>query len=67
MPEPSESLPIFLFNAGFDVWIDGNRGSIYQRGHKDASIIPEKYWNFTMNEMGVEDQKAQIDYILKAS
>jgi pimeloyl-ACP methyl ester carboxylesterase len=62
-----DSTPISLYKAGFDVWIDGNRGTIYQRGHDNAEITQEEYWNFSSTEMALEDQPAQIEYILETT
>lgn len=67
MPEPHVSLPIRLFDEGYDVWIDGNRGGLYQRGHSDEDITQEKYWDWGMNQQGIEDQGAQIEYIIGAT
>jgi hypothetical protein len=64
MPEPSTALPIALFNEGFDVWLDGNRGTIYQRGHKSLDNTSAEYWDFGIIEQGSEDQVAQINYII---
>ena len=54
MEEPSVSLVVQLFNYGFDVWVDGNRGSLYQRG-KSEDQSEEDYWNFTFRNMALED------------
>jgi hypothetical protein len=27
----TSALPIFLYQYGYDVWIDGNRGTLYNR------------------------------------
>ena len=55
MPEPSKALPIKLFDSGFDVWIDGNRGATYQKGYDESKITPADYWDFTVVEMGTQD------------
>lgn len=64
MSQPTKALPINLFDYGFDVWIDGNRGSIYQQQNADWTRNNAEYWDFTFREMAMEDQVAQIDYIL---
>ena len=61
-----DSLPISLFNYGFDVWLAGNRGTIYNQGTVDAngdvtdtfSSNPDEYWNWTVNELGQKDTMA---------
>jgi hypothetical protein len=50
MLEPSKGVPVALLDAGFDVWIDGNRGTMYQRGHEDRNISEEEYWDFGVVE-----------------
>ena len=30
MPMPTNALPVELLYQGYDVWIDGNRGTLYQ-------------------------------------
>ena len=64
MSQPTKALPINLFDYGFDVWIDGNRGSLYQQQNADWTRSDSQYWDFTFREMAMEDQVAQIDYIL---
>jgi len=67
MPGYHDAMPIMLLDAGYDVWIDGHRGSKYQRDHQDASISPEKYWDFSFYDEGRIDQPAQIEYILQTT
>ena len=66
MTQPTKALPINLFDYGFDVWIDGNRGTIYQQQNEvyDREGEDGEYWNWTFREMAMEDQRAQIDHIL---
>lgn len=49
-----KSIPIALHDEGYDIWLDGNRGTIYQRGHK-YPVSQEIYWDFSYSDMGVED------------
>ena len=64
MTQPTKALPINLFDYGFDVWIDGNRGTIYQQQNEVYTRDDAEYWDWTFREMAMEDQTAQIDYIL---
>ena len=52
-----------ILEAGFDVWIDGNRGTLYQRDHINESIDEKEYWDFSFYEMGLYDIPAEIEYI----
>jgi hypothetical protein len=47
------SIPVALWDAGYDVWIDGNRGTTYNRGHVNADISQKEYWDFTTIDMGI--------------
>ena len=29
MPQPGDAFVVGLVNAGYDVWLDGNRGTLY--------------------------------------
>ena len=51
MPETHASLPMALLERGFDVWLDGNRGTMYQRGHTEEDIYEEDYWDFSFADM----------------
>ena len=72
MPDYHESIPIQFLEAGFDVWIDGNRGTKYQRETVEylatgEQIPDDEFWDFTAMDMGLYDQPAQIEYILSAT
>ena len=41
-------LPIALFDAGFDVWIGNQRGTM----EDDADSTTAEYWNFTLKDLG---------------
>jgi len=69
MPQPTMALPISLFNYGYDVYIDGNRGTIYNditsatkevddKGEKKEVPLEredEEYWQFDFRQMALED------------
>ena len=63
MPQQSESIPVQLLEAGFDVWMEGNRGTKFQRGHSKKGNSKSNFWKFTLNDMARYDQTAQINYI----
>jgi len=52
------AIPIMILDAGYDVWIDGNRGTTYQRGNLDLDWVEDEFWDFSYKEMGIEDQPA---------
>ena len=69
MPQPTMALPISLFNYGYDVYIDGNRGTKYNsvtsatkevddNGTKKEVTLTrddEEYWQFDFRNMALED------------
>jgi hypothetical protein len=65
MPLPTKPLPVSLFDYGYDVWVDGNRGTTYQDGGKDRTLADTWTWDF--RDMALEDQVAQIDFITSVS
>ncbi|KAJ8922169.1 hypothetical protein NQ315_004104 [Exocentrus adspersus] len=59
------SLPYYLADRGFDVWILNARGSPFSRKHKYLDIKKDvEYWWFSYHEIGVYDLPANIDYIV---
>lgn len=67
MPEPSEAIPIELFNYGFDVWVDGNRGTLYNDQHESLTRSDAAYWDFSYKQMAVNDTVAAINYITETA
>ena len=59
-----QSFHLKLVDAGYDVWIGNNRGTMYSWGHKtlDAATDPE-YWDWTWGNMGLSDDTANITAI----
>ena len=57
-----------VVDAGYDVWIGNNRGTMYSWGHKtlDAASDPE-YWDWTWGNMGLSDDTANITAIKNAT
>ena len=59
---------IQLFNIidmGFDVWTNAFRGPQYNQGHVTLSTDSFEYWNFSLDEQGLYDLPAAVDYIYK--
>jgi pimeloyl-ACP methyl ester carboxylesterase len=53
----------YLIEAGYDVWLGNNRGTIYSRGHASLTHDDDEYHAFSFYEMGKYDVPAMIDYI----
>ena len=55
--EGADSLAFFFAEAGFDVWLNNNRGTIFSRDHKylDRVSDAEQYFNFSLQDMGKYD------------
>lgn len=66
----TDDLPFHLqlYDAGYDVYIGNNRGTMYSWGHKtlDAATDPE-YWDWTWAQMGMNDDMANIKAIKSKS
>ena len=63
-----QSFSLKLVDAGYDVWIGNNRGTMYSWGHKtlDAAVDAE-YWDWTWADMGLYDDPANINMIKAAT
>ncbi|CAG9795236.1 unnamed protein product [Diatraea saccharalis] len=64
---PNRSLSYQLADAGFDVWLFNSRGNRYSKEHIEQNIPKEKYWDFSLDEMGIRDLPPTIDYILNVT
>ena len=55
---------LLLVDAGYDVWIGNNRGTMYSWDHETLSSKDDNdYWMFTWADMGLYDLPANIDKI----
>ncbi|XP_069680363.1 lipase 3-like [Periplaneta americana] len=61
---PGKALAYLLADAGYDVWIGNARGNTYSRAHVQYTIHNSKYWDHSLQEMGVFDLPAALDYVL---
>lgn len=62
--EQSKSLGFALADAGYDVWLGNNRGNKYSRANKRVSPSNPAFWNYSFQEMGMYDVKAQLTFVL---
>eukprot|EP00026_Physarum_polycephalum_P005701 Phypoly_transcript_05736.p1 GENE.Phypoly_transcript_05736~~Phypoly_transcript_05736.p1 ORF type:complete len:435 (+),score=42.98 Phypoly_transcript_05736:442-1746(+) len=60
----SDSLPLVLNKAGYDVWLGNNRGNKYSHKHISKKPQSDDYWNFSLDDMARFDLPSMIDYIL---
>ena len=63
--EESKSLGFVLANAGYDVWLSNSRGNKYSRSNTFINPSDKKFWDFSFQEMGRYDVKANLELILK--
>ncbi|KAL7290220.1 hypothetical protein TKK_0015925 [Trichogramma kaykai] len=61
------SLPYYLWDHGFDVWIGNSRGNSYSKGHKSFKITDPEFWDFSWHEVGKYDLPAIISHIVDAT
>lgn len=57
-------LAFLLSNLGYDVWMGNFRGTCFSKNHKTYQNKDSEYWNFSLEELGVYDLPAMIDYVL---
>ncbi|KAL1480798.1 hypothetical protein MTO96_050744 [Rhipicephalus appendiculatus] len=61
---PHQSLGFLLADAGYDVWLANLRGTPYARQHLQLTEKDTEYWNFGLDEVGLYDIPALVDYVL---
>ena len=59
-----KALAFVLARKGFDVWLGNNRGNKYARTHLSLNRDDERFWDFSFQEMGVQDVPAILRRIL---
>ncbi|KAL1453961.1 hypothetical protein WDU94_010262, partial [Cyamophila willieti] len=63
----SHDLSFHLWRRGYDVWMWNARGNGYSTEHVNLNFTDDKFWNYSMHELGVYDTTATIDYILNST
>lgn len=66
----AENSPAFLLaNAGYDIWLGNNRGTIYSRSntHLNPDKDGAKFFDYSFYELGLYDAPTQLDYVRKAT
>ena len=57
-----KSLPFFLLQEGFDLWLGNTRGNVFSLKHVTKKI-DNAYTNFTMDEMVKYDLPTMVNYV----
>ncbi|MED6132267.1 hypothetical protein PIB30_017534 [Stylosanthes scabra] len=60
---PNGNLPMSLADSGFDVWIANARGTIYSQRHKFLRPADPAFWDWTFDDMVMNDVPAMFDYV----
>ena len=54
-----------LANAGYDVWMGNNRGTIYSKAHMYLDPAERAFWEYYQLDMGEKDVPAFMDFIFE--
>lgn len=61
---PNKALAYLLADHDFDVWLGNSRGNKYCEKHVTLNNTISEFWQFSWEEIAVNDLPAMIDYIL---
>lgn len=62
--DEDKSLGFVLANAGYDVWLGNSRGNKYSRANMNISPSHRAFWDYSFQEMGLYDVKAQLSFVI---
>jgi len=65
--DSSNSIPLTLAAAGYDVWLGNNRGNKYSLKHTTRKPAHEDFWDYSLDEMIRYDLPSMIQYVLAHS
>ncbi|OXU27167.1 hypothetical protein TSAR_005920 [Trichomalopsis sarcophagae] len=60
-----KNLVYTLVENNYDVWLGNARGNSYSRSHSSYNTNESAFWDFSFHEIGVQDLRHSIDYVLK--
>jgi len=60
----SDSLPLVLADAGYDVWLGNNRGNKYSHKHLHKKPKNEDFWDYSLDDLARFDLPSMIDHVL---
>jgi len=63
----NQSLPFYLWDQGFDVWLGNVRGNKHSRRHKNLDPDQGQFWRWTFDEMGRYDVTSMVEYVTKVT
>lgn len=66
-PDPKMSLALTLVKAGYDVWLGNSRGNKYSAKHLRLKQSQERFWDFSLDQVALDDVPSTVDYILKTT
>lgn len=59
----ADSLAIFWYNQGYDVWLANNRCG-FEPAHRDLSPSTDEFWDWDINEMAEYDLPCMLNHII---
>ncbi|XP_017784823.1 PREDICTED: lysosomal acid lipase/cholesteryl ester hydrolase-like, partial [Nicrophorus vespilloides] len=62
---PNISIAYQLADRGYDVWMGNARTTSYSKKHAIYDIKSFDFWNFTIDDLAVNDLGTSIDYVLR--
>lgn len=64
---PHAAMAYMVSDAGYDVWLGNYRGNTYSKRHVTLKPFMSAFWNFAIDDYGLHDIPAMIDYVLKVT
>ncbi|XP_017784822.1 PREDICTED: lipase 3-like [Nicrophorus vespilloides] len=61
---PNISLAYQLADQGYDVWLGNSRSTSYSKKHASHDIDSLAFWNFTIDDLAMNDLRTTIDFVL---